>query len=176
MTMGTARPFLMACGIGLAAIARALADDCTPCAVGPQRLPRRCGVNGGIVVFNSVPPNVPAYWTLFADARGTESLDRLDGALAAWSDVVHPGVPGFPGRLDGEVYVGTSGRFAGAVTRRRVRGVATYPDGSRCEFRLRLAFGLRRDRFSCSSPTGETIAEGRVDVQGMRLRGCRRRG
>jgi hypothetical protein len=104
-------------------------------------------------------------------------LHRLEGELDVWSDVVDPGVPGFPGQLEGEVYRGASAQFAGVVRRDRVRAIATYPDGSTCTFRLKLAFGLgqrRPNRFVCNSPAGEVIAEGRVDLQGIRLRGCRR--
>lgn len=159
-------------------VASAVATKCVPCSHGPlagRRSP--CVPNGGILGFNSVPPNVPAYWTLFADARGTESLRRLEGKLDVSSDVVDPGVPGFPGQLKGEVYKGASAQFAGDVRRDRVRAVATYPDGSTCTFRLKLAFGFgrpRRNAFVCSNPAGDVIAEGRVDVQLIRLRGCRR--
>ena len=165
------RPALL---LELTFVASALAADCAVCSVGPLG-PPRCIPNGGILVFNSVPPNVPAYWRLFADARGTESLRRLEGELDVHSDAVDPGVPGFPGRLDGDVYVGTPARFAGVVRHDRVRGTATYPDGSTCRFSMKLAFGRRRaNTFVCNDATGDPIAEGRIDLQGIRLRGCRR--
>ena len=153
---------------------RAIARDCDTCTVGHTE--GRCVPNGGILIFNSVPPNVPAYWTLFADRLGVDSLRRLDGELAVFSDAVDPGVPGFPGTFDGSVYVGESATFAGRVKRNRLQGRATYADGSTCGFRLELEFGLgepKANRFLCRDGTGAVIAEGAVDLQGIRLLGCR---
>jgi hypothetical protein len=174
--MVAVRLLLAALLIEWSVVAGAIAADCTPCGVGALG-PPRCIPNGGILVFNSVPPNVPAYWTLVADARGLDSLRRLDGRLDVWSDVVDPGVPGFPGELEGEVYWGASAQFAGSVRRDRVRAVATYPDGSECAFRLKVAFGFGGpvpNRFVCRDPAGTVSAGGRVDLQGIRLQGCRR--
>jgi hypothetical protein len=156
---------------------RAIARGCATCGMGPGT--RRCIPNGGILVFNSVRPNVPAYWTLFADARGVDSLRRLDGELAVFSDAEAPGVPGFPGTFEDPVFVGERATFAGFVRRGRLRGRATWPDGSTCDYRLTIAFGLggtRPNRFVCRDGTGTTTAAGPVDVQGIRLRGCRRGG
>jgi hypothetical protein len=157
--------------------ARAAATECRPCAVGPST-GKGCIPNGGILVFNSVPPNVPVYWTLFADAQGLASLRRLDGALEAWSDAPDPAVPGFPGRREGESFVGEPGSVGGTVRRGRVRAVARYADGATCRFRATLAFGFggaRPNRFACLDASGAVISQGRLDLQGIRLRGCRRR-
>ena len=61
-----------------------------------------CIPNGGILGFNSMPPNVPAYWTLFGQARGRRSLRRLRGRLEVWSDYSAglPSAPGLPKRCD----------------------------------------------------------------------------
>src|SRR5262249_26662703 len=61
-----------------------------------------CIPNGGILGFNSMPPTVPAYWTLFAQARGRRSLGRLRGRLEVWSDYSAgpPSAPGLPERCD----------------------------------------------------------------------------
>jgi hypothetical protein len=153
---------------------RAIARDCVPCTVGQGA--GRCVPNGGVLIFNSVPPNVPAYWTLFADALGLDSLGRLDGELAVFSDAEDPGVPGFPGTFDGSVFIGESASFSGRVHRNRLQGRATYADGSTCGFRLEIAFGLggsKPNRFLCRDGTGAVTAEGGVDVQGIRLLGCR---
>ena len=163
---------LLAGDLGLAG--RAIARDCATCTVGQTAA--RCVPNGGVLIFNSVPPNVPAYWTLLADTRGVDSLRRLDGELAVFSDAEDPGVPGFPGTFDGTVFVGESGSFAGRVHRDRVQGRATWADGSTCGFRLKIAFGLggsKPNRFLCRDAAGVVTAEGTVDVQGIRLLGCR---
>jgi hypothetical protein len=152
-----------------------LAGRCDGCVYTVPPAAVRCVPNGGILVFNSVPPNVPAYWTLFAEPDGARSLRRLDGRLEVFADVEDPGVPGFPGTFDGTVYVGESARFRGVVRRERVRGVAEYADGRRCTFRMRLAFGLggpRPNAFSCRDAEGRVLAEGALDLQGIRLFGC----
>jgi hypothetical protein len=163
----------LALAVVMGAPAIAAASGCRECGTGLSG--HRCVPNGGILVFNSVPPNVPVYWTLVAEADGLASLRRLDGTLEAWSDAIDPGIPGFPGTLAGEVYRGASAAFRGAVRSDRLYGLATYPDGRTCEFRVKLAFGLGRgrpNRFVCRSASGATLASGRIDLQGARLRGC----
>ena len=158
----------------LAVADRAIARDCVTCTVGQSG--GRCVPNGGILLFNSVAPNVPAYWTLFADRHGVDSLRRLEGELAVFSDSNDPGVPGFPGTFDGTVFIGESGRFTGRAHRDRVQGRATWPDGSTCGFRLTIEFGLgspKPNRFLCRDASGAVTAQGAVDVQGIRLLGCR---
>jgi hypothetical protein len=176
--MGAAKLTLAAVAFELSLIGTVVAAGCEPCTLAmPFGTGPRCVPNGGILVFNSVPPNVPAYWTLFADTHGILSLRRLDGRLEVHADVVDPGVPGFPGELRDGVYFGDSAQLTGTVRRNKVRVLATYPDGSQCNFRLTLAFGLGRARpnaFVCRNAAGEVIADGGVDLQGVRLQGCRR--
>jgi hypothetical protein len=104
-------------------------------------------------------------------------LGRLDGRLEVRSDVADPGVPGFPGELRDGFYFGEPGRFRGSVRENRLQGVASYPDGSRCHFAVTIAFGLggaELNAFVCNDPAGDLVAWGGVDLQGIRLRGCRR--
>jgi hypothetical protein len=143
---------------------------CQPCTVGESG----CVPKGGILVFASVRPNVPVGWTMFASHR--RPLGRLRGRLDAWSDAVDPGVPGFPGQARDDVYRGRSARFRGTADAARVQGVATYADGSTCDFATALGFGLggaTPNAFVCRDATGVVVAQGAVDLQGIRLRGCR---
>src|SRR5438477_11748543 len=61
-----------------------------------------CRTNGGILGFNSVPPNTPAYWTLFVTTPGSRSLRRFAGRLEVWADYTFPPpiVPGLPAACD----------------------------------------------------------------------------
>jgi hypothetical protein len=176
----------------LAAVTHAAASDCRPCAFGglcrieerlvpcvPSRA--RCRPNGGILVFNSVSSGAPAYWTLVADARGAESLGRLDGRLEVWADYTfpRPAVPGLPAECatTDRICFGASARFSGTVRHNRLRGVARYADAAACEFRGRLLFGLgsgRPNRYLCRGPSGDVVSKGPFRVQGIRLTGCRR--
>jgi hypothetical protein len=154
------------------------AARCRPCAFsGAATDTPRCVTNGGILLFNSVPPNVPAYWTLFANARGRRTLGRLVGRLRVRSDVVDPGVPGFPGELRDGFYFGETARFDGSVEDDHVQAVASYDDGSSCEFALTLGFEVvpEDNSFVCRDPADNVVAQGAVDVQGIRLRGCKKR-
>ena len=141
----------------------------------------RCKPNGGILLFNSVSASAPAYWTLFADARGRKSFGRLDGRLEVWADYTlpRPTVPGLPAACDApdRICFGASARFRSAVRHNRLRGVAQYPDGAACEFRGKVAFGLGGagvNRYVCRGPSGDVMSKGPFRVQGIRLSGCRR--
>lgn len=148
---------------------------CRPCAFSGAATDTRCVTNGGILLFNSVPPNVPAYWTLFANARGRRTLGRLVGRLRVWSDAGDPGVPGFPGELRDGLYFGETARFDGSIEGDRVQAVASYDDGSTCEFALTVGFDVlpETNSFVCRDPAGTVVAQGAVDVQGIRLKGCK---
>ncbi|TMA79098.1 MAG: hypothetical protein E6J77_20120 [Deltaproteobacteria bacterium] len=141
----------------------------------------RCRPNGGILGFNSVPPNTPAYWTLFAPARGKRSLRRLAGRLEVWADYTFPRpiVPGLPAECEAadRVCFGTSAVFRGKVRNDRLKGVARYPDGATCEFRGTVSFGLggaRPNAFVCRTPSGDVLSDGPFQLQLIRLSGCRR--
>jgi hypothetical protein len=162
---------LVALTFELSVVATEVAARCRPCTLGTPQ----CAPKGGILLFNSVPPNVPAYWSLFANRR--RPVGRLVGRLKVRSDVVDPGVPGFPGELRDDVYFGESGRFRGTARDDQIEAVASYPDGSSCDFAVTIAFGLggaNPNTFVCRDPAGNVVAQGGVDVQGIRLRGCRR--
>jgi len=144
-----------------------------------------CVPNGGILGFNSMPPNVPAYWTLFAQARGRELLHRLEGRLEVWSDYSAgpPSAPGLPERCDTAsetipICSGERAEFRGVVRNDRLAGVARYPDGATCEFRATIAFSSgvpKTNAFTCRRPSGEVMSEGALRVQLIRLTGCKRR-
>jgi hypothetical protein len=151
---------------------------CRPCGFsGAATDTPRCVPNGGLLLFNSVSPNVPAYWVLRADTRGRRTLGRLVGRLEVWSDAIDPGVPGFPGELRDDVYFGDSAALNGSIQGDRIQIGASYDDGSTCEFALTLGFHVapERNSFVCRDPAGDVVAQGAVDLQGIRLRGCRRR-
>ena len=145
-----------------------------------------CIPNGGILGFNSMPPNVPAYWTLFAQARGRRSLRRLRGRLEVWSDYSAglPSAPGLPERCDMAsdnfpICSGEPAQFCGVVRNDRLTGVARYPDGATCEFSATIAFGIgigepEPNMFTCRKPSGEVMSEGVLRVQLIRLKGCQR--
>jgi len=144
-----------------------------------------CIPNGGILGFNSMPPNVPAYWTLFGQARGRRSLRRLRGRLEVWSDYSAglPSAPGLPKRCDTAsdnfpICSGERAEFSGVVRNDRLTGVARYPDGATCEFSATIAFGIGEpepNTFTCRKPSGEVMSEGALRVQLIRLKGCKRR-
>ena len=175
-----------------AATDAAAASRCRPCAFGglcriEERLvpcmpsQARCKPNGGILVFNSVSRSAPAYWTLFADTRGRESVGRLDGRLEVWADYTfpRPAVPGLPTDCDAtdRICFGATARFSGTVRHNRLRGVARYADGAACEFRGKIVFGLggaRPNIYVCRGPSGDVVSKGPFRVQGIRLTGCRR--
>ena len=144
-----------------------------------------CIPNGGILGFNSMPPNVPAYWTLFAQARGRRSLGRLRGRLEVWSDYSAgpPSAPGLPERCDTAsdnfpICTGERAEFSAVVMNDRLTGVAQYPNGATCEFGATIAFGSgepQPNTFTCRTPSGEVMSEGALRVQLIRLKGCKRR-
>jgi hypothetical protein len=143
---------------------------CPPCTVGESE----CVPKGGILVFASVRPNEFVSWTMFASHR--RPLGRLRGRLKVWSETIDPGVPGFPGQARDDIYRGRSARFRGSADADRVQGVATYPDGSTCDFAMTLEFGLggtTPNAFMCRDANGVVVAQGAVDLQLIRLRGCR---
>ncbi len=140
----------------------------------------RCRPNGGILGFNSVPPNTPAYWTLFADAS-TGSRSWFAGRLEVSADYTfpRPNVPGLPASCDAadRVCLGTSAPFRGRIRKDRLKGGARYADGATCEFRGTVAFGFgaeRPNRFVCRTPSGAVLSAGRFQMQLIRLKGCRR--
>ncbi len=145
----------------------------------PSQSGSGCVLNGGILLFNSLPPNIPAYWTLFARSRGTRTLGRLDGRLEVWADRRDglPSVPGFPGRCDADFCFGRRGRFSGAVVGDRFTGTARYADGATCDYDGTIAFGTgppgESNAFTCRTASGEVTSQGALQVQGIRLRGCK---
>ncbi len=149
----------------------------------PSRSP--CVPNAGILGFNSMSPNVPAYWTLFARGRERRSLRRLAGRLEVWSDYSAgpPSAPGLPPRCDPAsedfpLCSGERARFSGVIRDDRLIGMAQYPDGARCEFRATIAFGLGEaepNTFTCHKASGEAMSEGALRLQLIRLTGCKRR-
>jgi hypothetical protein len=141
---------LVVVAIVLGGVRSVSATGCVWCAFLPSDA--TCVPNGGILSFNSVAPNVPAYWDLFARKRGLRSVGRLSGRLTAWSDARDPGVPGFPGRRWGDVFRGRTARFKGTVVGHRLEGDARYTGGVRCMF---------------------TGTHGILQVQVIRLSGCR---
>ena len=170
------RQWMVAARLLLAAIAvhLTLAGDanarCRPCPLGESE----CLPRGGILVFTSVRPNVLVSWTMFA--RHRRPLGRLRGRLDVWSEAVDPGVPGFPGRARDGIYRGRSARFRGTVDADRVQGTATYTDGSTCDFAMTLGFGLggaTPNAFVCRDATGVVVAQGALNLQVIRLLGCR---
>jgi hypothetical protein len=141
-----------------------------------------CIPNGGILAFNSVPPNVPAYWSFSARPRGRRSLRRLAGPLKVWADYSagRPVAPGLPEHCDAEdsICFGSKASFCGVVAGDRLTAVARYGDGATCEFGITLSFGFggtEANAFVCRNPSGEVLSEGAVQLQLIRLRGCRRR-
>ena len=163
---------LLALALGLSLVATDAAARCRSCALGSEP---GCVPKGGILIFNSVAPNEPAFWTLFASKRRPPGI--LDGRLTVWARVVDPGVPGFPGEVRDAVYFGKSARFRGVVLANRIHAVASYRDGSSCDFAVTIDFGLGGENpnaFVCRDPAGNVVAQGGIDLQGIRLRGCRR--
>lgn len=155
----------------------------TPVQYRPSR--SACAPVGGILGFNSIPPNVPAYWTLFTRARGRRSFHRLAGRLEVWSDYSAgpPSAPGLPEGCDAAsenfpICFGAKARFSGTVADDRLTGVARYHDGATCEFDATIAFGLgerKPNTFVCRAPSGEVMAQRPLRVQIIRLKGCTRR-
>jgi hypothetical protein len=134
-----------------------------------------CVPNGGILLFNSVPPNVPTYWTLFA--RRGNVPGRLQGKLSAFADEgpAMPSVPAFPGRCRNGLCFGRKGRFVGSVTGDRFTGIASYRRGAVCEFDGTLSFGFGTalpNNFVCRNAHGTVTSEGTLHLQGIRLSGC----
>lgn len=162
---------------------------CTPCgfagvcetsqgvqSCGPSEA--RCVPRGGILAFNSTAPLTPAYWTLDARPRGRRQLGRVKGKLAVFADdgVTSPDVPGFPGRCDGQVCLGKRARIKGLFAGDRLTAVASYPNGDTCEFDLAIVFGLgdavAPNVFRCRTATGQSLSEGPLQLQLIRLFGC----
>src|SRR5262249_15330160 len=144
-----------------------------------------CIPDAGILGFNSMPPNAPAYWTLFARGRERRSLRRLAAPLEVWSDYSpgQPSAPGLPPRCDPSneefpLCSGERARFTGLIRSDRLMGVARYADGASCEFRATIAFGLggpEPNTFTCRAASGEVMSEGALRLQLIRLTGCKRR-
>jgi hypothetical protein len=140
---------------------------CPPSAAG-------CVPNGGILVFNSVPPNVPAYWTLHA--RRNRPPGTLLGKLKVFADDERPlPAPGAPWRCTRLGCRGRSARFEGTITGDRLDAVAVYRSGASCTFSMTIAWGSgdpTANTFTCTNAAGEVTSQGAVDLQGIRLRGC----
>ncbi len=161
----------------LAVVSHADAARCRPCVfAGPPSANPSCIANGGLLIFSSVLPDEPASWTLRAASRGRRSRGQLDGRLEVRSESLETNVPGFPRTWRDGFYVGTAARFDGSLQGDRLDAVASYRDGSTCSFALTIGFGVNgRDpnAFVCRDAAGAIVAEGFVDVQGIRLRGCK---
>jgi hypothetical protein len=144
-----------------------------------------CVPDAGILGFNSMSPNVPAYWTLFARGRERRSLRRLAGRLEVWSDYSTgpPSAPGLPERCDPAsenfpLCSGARARFSGVIRNDRLMGVARYADGASCEFKATIAFGVggtEPNTFTCRTASGEVMSQGALQLQLIRLTGCKRR-
>ena len=144
----------------------------------------RCAPTGGIIGFNSLPPNVPVYWDFFIDTR-TKARARFAGRLTAWADYSAgvPAVPDFPAQCPvppGERFptcFGVETQLRTKVRRDRLVGRAAYPHGD-CSFNFALAFGTERDGipngFACRDTAGVVTSEGKLRVQLLRVLGCRR--
>ena len=146
--------------------------ECGPSAAG-------CTPGNGILVFNSTSPPY-AYWTLFAKKRHGNRFGRLGGKLKVYVDAEVPtaSVPGFPARrCRGSLCFGDNARFLGAVDGDRLLGKARYPNGEVCVFTISLMFGLgdmtEPNHFECRDAPGALLSRGQLDLQGIRLFGCR---
>jgi hypothetical protein len=135
----------------------------------------------GILTFNSLPPEVPVYWTL--KTRGRPRPGRLVGRLRAFTDAgpARPAVPGFHRRRcqrnSTPVCFGRSARLRGRVAGDRLTAVARWRGGATCEFAGSIRFGLGDSEpnwFICRNAAGQVLSEGPFEVQGIRLSGCLR--
>jgi hypothetical protein len=171
----------------------AAANGCRPCGFAglcqSSGLTTECGPvqadcvpAEGILLFNSLPPDVPVYWTL--KTRGRPRPGRLVGRLRAFTDAgpARPPVPGFRRRRcqrdrPAPVCFGRSARFRGRVDGDRLTAVARWRGGATCEFAGTIRFGLGEPEpnwFICRDAGGQVLSEGPFDVQGIRLSGCLR--
>ncbi len=177
------------CGLLGSIDARAACDSCLfagscepdfrPCVPSEAR----CAPAGGIVGFNSLPQNVPVYWNFFVDDRGRAS-SQLAGRLEAWADYAAgvPAVPSFPATCtpppdESPFCFNQPARLRARVRRDRLIGRVRYPDG-RCTFNFALAFGTEwagtPNTFACRDARGAVLSEGALQVQILRVHGCRR--
>lgn len=147
-------------------------ETCGPTAAG-------CRPRDGILVFNSVSPPY-AYWTLFAKRRSGNRRGRLGGKLKVFVDKGVPtgGVPGFPARrCRGSVCFGDNARLKGAIDGDQLAAKARYPGGEVCLFHVSLMRGLGTttlpNHHICRDAAGSLLSEGPLDLQGIRLFGCR---
>jgi hypothetical protein len=184
LSMRALRSLLGIVALAVVAPGTGAASGCLPCQFhgdcGEARVPclpseARCMPNGGILVFNSVAPNVPAYWTLYA--RRNRPPGELIGKLKVFADEVlgPPSVPGFPGRCRRGTCFGRTGRFAGTMTGDRLTGVATYRSGAACDFSMTVAWGYgdpEPNTFTCRNAAGDVTSQGAIQLQGIRLFGC----
>lgn len=134
-----------------------------------------CVPYGGIVLFNSVPPLMPVYWSL--RARRGSVAGRLVGTVSAFTDRAPtlPNVPGFPWRCLKNVCFAHKGRFVGSVTGDRFSGTSRYRAGGSCDFTATLEFGLgspESNSFVCRDAAGVVTSQGALQLQGIRLTGC----
>jgi hypothetical protein len=171
----------------LAVSAAAEAARCAPCAFGGLcwvgDVSHECGPteadcvpSRGILMWNAVAPNRPAYWLL--RARRSAASGRLAGKLEVRADAGQPlpNVPGSPWRCRRGFCFGRSARFEGTVAGDGWSGVARHRDGATCEFRGTLRFGdggAQPNSFTCRDAAAAVVSEGPFDVQGIRLVGCR---
>ena len=68
--------------------------------------------------------------------------------------------------------------FGGLCLRGETLGRGRYPDRATCEFSATIAFGIGEpepNTFTCRKPSGEVMSEGALQVQLIRLKGCKRR-
>ena len=172
---------------------QAVATGCLPCAFGGLCFPdagepfecgpsqAECTPSGGIALFNSKGPDAPAYWILFARNRGARSLGVLAGRLRVWADYnfPRPNVPTLPATCRGadRICFGRNARFRGVVVGDHLSGKARYPGGATCDFSATLRFGLgdaAPNSYVCRSPAGDLLSTGPLQVQVLRLFGCKR--
>ena len=179
--MAPAVVLLVLFAVGAAAGNDAAAARCRVCGFGPSQASQpHCVPNAGIVGFNSVPPQTPAYWDVHV-SRIPGRRGRLAGRVRVWADytVGRPDVPGLPAACDAAdgICFGADADLRGRVVGDRFHGVARYPDGARCEFGAVLDFGLGAttpNRYACHARSGELMSDGPLRVQLLRLLRCRR--
>ena len=147
-------------------------EPCTPSDAG-------CQPRSGTLVFNSTSPTY-TYWTLFARKKHGNRHGRFGGKLKVHVDEGDPtaAVPGFPPRrCVAETCFGDNARFLGAIEGDLLSAKAYYPNGEVCVFHISLKFGLGEtsepNHFECRNADSALLSAGPLDLQGIRLFGCR---
>ena len=159
------------CGFGGLCETESGLEPCAPSVAG-------CTPRSGILVFNSTTPTY-TYWTLFAKKRLGSRHGRFGGKLKVHVDEgdATATVPGFPPRrCVAETCFGDNARFLGAIADDRLSAKAFYPNGEVCVFHISLKFGLGEtepNHFECRNADSAMLSAGPLDLQGIRLFGCR---